>query len=356
MRNLENLPAEKILNLTVPESLFSKSSHEAKSEYRLLARRWHPDLNRTTEAAGVFAHVSLLYRLARQKVKTGDWQEPAEKVEEETAGTKKLKALDGTIKSIESKTSHRFELGMMYIGDQTVTFEVHNSFKDLYRNGCKQIRELRFQNKSMAIEMGPHLPQILDSFRTATSQVLVLRKTPDQLLLADVHSHFSGKMAPEHVGWILNTLYNISCYLQWAGTTHNAITPLTVFVSPLRHSGMLLGGWWYATPEGERLRALPSEVIPFAPPDVLMNKRADPRLDLESIKAVGRRLLGEASCAHLAADPSLPPRLLDWLRLPSNGNAAEDYRDWKYGVLESCFGRPRFIKLPLDSDVLYKEK
>jgi hypothetical protein len=356
VRNLETLSAEKILELTVPESLFSQSSHEAKCEYRLLARLWHPDLNRTTEAAVVFAHLSQLYRLARQKVKNGDWQEPAEKVEEQIDGTKKFKALDGSIKSVESKVSRRFELGMMHIGDHSVTFEVDNAFKDLYRSGCKQIRAQRFQNKSMAIEMGPCLPQILDSFRTATSRVLVLRKTPDQLLLADVHRHFSNKMAPEHVGWILNVLYNISCYLRWTGTTHNAITLLTVFVSPLRHSGMLLGGWWYAMPAGERLHALPDEVIPFAPPDVLMNKRADPRLDLESIKAIGRRLLGDALGAHLSADPSLPPRFLDWLRLPSNGNAVEDYRDWKYEVLESCFGRPRFIKLPLDSNILYKEK
>ncbi len=119
---------------------------------------------------------------------------------------------------------------------------------------------------------------------------------------------------------------------------------------------MLTGGWWYAAAEHERLHALPDGVIPVVPPDVLMNKRADTRIDLESIKAIGRRISGDAFCGHLALDSSLPPRLIEWLRLPSSGNAAADYRDWKYGVLADCFGRPEFIMMPLDSNILYKEK
>jgi len=356
MRNLNHISAEKILALNVPESLFSKSSAQAKQEYRTLVRRWHPDIERSSNASRVFAHIAHLYGLARKKLYDGTWNEPPEKTEEEVAGQRKFKTLGGETKSINYDVAHPFELGTMYVSDHSVTFEVQSEYKDLFRNGRKRIRELKFQNRAMALEMGSCLPQIVDSYRTQESSLLVIRKTPDQLLLADVATHFGGQLIPEHVGWILNALYNICCYLQWSGITHNAMSLDTVFVSPLRHSGMPLGGWWYAAAVDKELLAVPDKTLPFIPPDVLRNKRADTRVDLELIKSIGRALLGDAVGAHLVLDKSFPPKLIQWLRLPSSGCAADDYRDWKYEVLENCFGRPRFLKLPLDSEVLYKEK
>ncbi len=356
MRNLEFLAAEKLLGISSPEALFSQSVREAKQEYRSLARRWHPDHEHSPQAAHVFAHIVHLYQIAREKLTTGQWNEPGEKIEDEISGVKKFRLVDGSIRALECKIVRPFELGLMYVSDHSVIFEINEEFDDLFQQGRKRIHFLPYKNDAMTLEMSKNLPQVIEIFRTKNTNVLVVRKTPDQLLLSDVLKHFGGKLAPiNHVGWVLNVLLNLSCYLEWAGVTHNAISPESFFISPLRHSGMLLGGWWYATKIGERLLAVPDRSLTFIPPDILRNKRADVRADLELIKSIGRETLGDAVGAHLVHDKSLPPGLVEWLLMPSSGRAADDYTTFKREVLPNAFGKPKFVSMHLDTNQLYKE-
>lgn len=356
MRNLSSLTAETLLQINMPESLYSQSTAEAKREYRALASRWHPDHERADIAPRVFAHVVTLYQCACRKRSEGAWLEPFEKVEAAEPGIKTFRLLDGALRKFKYRVSKTFELGSFFVCDHEVIFEVRREFSDLFDRGCERIKLLRFQNDTMAQEMSQYLPQVIDVLATAASSVLVLRKTPDQLLLADVLAHFNGRMSPvEHVGWILNVLFNIACYLDWAGICHNAIDLETFYVSPFRHAGMLLGGWWYAAPVGSKLSALPHSSLRLIPDDIVCQKQADCRADLELIKAVGRSLLGGVSGAQLLFDSALPPALAHWLNLPSSGRAIADYADFKHQVLPASFGRPRFIKCDLNAEQLYKE-
>lgn len=357
MRNLDVLNAEKILSIKSPEFLFSQAPDEAKKEYRMLALRWHPDNRPDAQAQEVFSHIILLYRDAQEKFANGNWDEPVEKVEQEAPGKKKLRLDTGAIKVIEYTSKRPFELGTMYIGDNHVSFEVKEEFTDLFHNARRQIRNLKFENDDMAVEMARNLPQIEEAFKAGRSNVLKIRKTPDQLLLADVLAHYGNRIQPlEHIGWIMNILWNIACYLEWSGVAHNAISPDTMFISPLRHSGMLLGGWWYAAEYGKPLVAVPDRSLQYIPPDIINNAIADGRADLELIKTLGRELLGDAAGTQLAFDDSLPARLTEWLILPADEKAIDNYRDWKYQVLEDCFGAPQFVTMNICSNDLYKEK
>lgn len=357
MRNLDVLSAHKILSIRSAETLFSQSLDEAKREYRALVRRWHPDNCMEARAQEVFNHIVLLYADAREKAENGKWDEPFEKAEKEVHGAKKFRLDTGAAKTIIYESMRTFELGTMYIAHNAVTFEVGAEFADLFHNARRQIRNLKFENSDMAAEMGRSLPQIQEAFKSGNSYVLTLRKTPDQLLLADVVSHYGNKIQPlEHIGWILNVLWNIACYLQWSRITHNAISLDTVFISPLRHSGMLLGGWWYAAQSGQPLLAVPDRSLQFIPPDIIYGAIADSRADLELVKAVGRELLGDATGVRLTIDDALPSRMTEWLNLPADERAIDNYKEWKEQVLRDCFGAPRFVQMSLNSNDIYKEK
>lgn len=356
MRDLQSLTAARLLAVYAPEQLFSRSLVEAKREYRELARIWHPDCSNHPQCVRIFANISALYKLAIAKLTDGSWHEPVEKIEEETAGRKKFRQDTGAVVAFDFLTARRFELGSMYIGEQAVAFEVEHQFEDLATNGIKKISQLKFPNSEMALEMSNSLPQILEKFRTKDTTVAIIRKTPDQMLLADVLKFYSGRIAQiEHVGWILNCLYNIGCYLQWANLVHGAISSETVFISPLRHAAMLLGGWWYCDRSDARLHALPDRTMQFLPPDILTTRRTDHRIDLELIKSIGRELLGDAVGAGLRLDTDLPEGMVEWLTFPAGDNAIEDYNAWKHGVLPDSFGCPRFVALELTTSELYKE-
>lgn len=353
MRDLNSLTATQLLSIAQPEFLFSAAPDDAKREYRQLAMRWHPDHGSDPH---VFAHIVGLYKSGVRKRRNLTWHEPADKVDQEVRGIKRFKLRDGSIQTFGYYTRRKFELGILYVSDHLAAFELDSEFEALARNGRRKIRQLSFSDGSMAGAMSPCLPQIVEAFDTTGSTVVIVRKTPDQLLLSDVLDSFGGVIEPaEHVGWILNVVLNIACYLQYADLTHNAISPGTVFVSPLRHSGMLLGGWWYAARQGDQMACLPTRTAELAPPDVIRLKTADARVDLDLIRALGRELLGDINCARLALNKSLPQPLVDWLCLPSSGNANEDYAELRNEILPACFGAPRFVPLNLERKDLYKE-
>jgi hypothetical protein len=118
---------------------------------------------------------------------------------------------------------------------------------------------------------------------------------------------------------------------------------------------MLLGGWWYSREANTRLVALPNSSLPHIPPDILREKRADIRADLELIKAVGRELFGDPTGAGLIFDHSIPRPIAEWLRLPSSGKAYIDYATWKNDVLPNAFGTPKFIDWKLEAKDIYKD-
>ncbi|MBI1271887.1 hypothetical protein GC174_15790 [bacterium] len=341
MRNLKKLEAEKLLEITEPEALYSREPKMAREEYRSLVKAWHPDRTDHPMARTVLERLLALYREAKIKSLDGTWVEPVEKAEAEEPGRKRVRLEDGSIKAIFYYRRLPVELGNLYIDDHSVTFEIGLEFEELLKEARKTIYSLSssFADKEMAIEMSRYLPEILESFRSRHYQYLVIRKTPDQFLLAD-----AGKLEKEHVAWILNNLYNLACFLEYAGITHNAINTETVFISPLRHSVMLLGGWWYSCKTGDELKALPDSSLEIIPISILESGRAGHAADLALIKALGLCLLEKG---ETALRPSLSAKTAD--------TALEEYQKWKHEALESVFGEPKFVELKMDKASLYRK-
>lgn len=101
------------------------------------------------------------------------------------------------------------------------------------------------------------------------------------------------------------------------------------------------------------MRAAPALTVQYAPLDVMTHRRGDHRTDLESIRALGRELLGDIAGSRLARDKAAPPPMIDWLRLPASTCALDDYQTWQRRVLPASFGERRFIELDLTRQDLY---
>ncbi len=361
MRDVQTLSAEKLLSIleAEPERLFSRDAVSAKLEFKRLAMRWHPDHNRNNKAAeGVFTHVDAVFKSAIRKLEKGDWREPAVKIEDEEPNVLMLRADTGRqpIKRIRYRKRAPFELGDCYIGRTIVAYVIKSDYADLFENARRIIAGFRYGSGAVRDEVGRSLPTIQSLFYAGDRCVMIVRKAPDLVRLKDVLDHVGGRLDARHVAWIGSTLHNLACYLGWAHLTHNALSLENYFISPPGHSGALLGGWWYAKPEGAKLDALPSATTRYCPPDVLRNKRADGRTDLELVRAIARELLGDGSGMRLAAERLAPPPMTDWLRHPTTGCAITDYRQWSENILPASFGTRRFTKLDLSASDIYREE
>ncbi|HEY9677838.1 MAG TPA: J domain-containing protein [Drouetiella sp.] len=355
MRNLDNITAENLLRIESPELLFSFSQTEAKREYRMLAQRWHPDKHHSPQSEQVFAHIAILYKWALEKFKSGDWCEPAEKIECQKKGWQRFRLNDGSLITCKYRSHKSFELGEIWVCDNAIVFELPQNNSSFFENGRKRMHLLTFRDEPMLLEMAKYLPTIEGVHKTAASQILVICKTPDQLNLGDALGYFRSAIEPlASIGWILNGLLNIACYLEWAGLNHNSISVENVYISPLRHSVTLLGGWWYATKSGEPLSYLPETTFKNLPPDIVRTKISDRRIDLECIKHIGRKIVGTPDDTPQKFLAHVPEPIADWLTLPATESARAEYRNFKE-VLFDSFGPPKFIDLNLNANLLYKE-
>ncbi len=329
--------------LEEPERLFPNDRDAAKARYRALARKWHPDHNPGQEA--VFEHVAALYRAVLAKIAAGNWQPPGRLILKPRRG--------GTEYRIRFHKRHTLEIGDMYVADSVVAFVLPPENQDLFERAQRTIEGFVYADDAMRAEVSRCLPVIKAAFVSDAGPVLIVSKTPDQLLLKDVVEHFKTGLDPRHVGWMQNILYNLACYLDWSGLTHNAIGLDTMFVSPQHHSGALLGGWWDSVRTGQPMIAAPSRTITYAPADFLARKVGDIRVDLELVRLVGRELLGDARGLRLMHDRTVPRPMADWLCLATTGEAATDYRQWGE-VLRESYGDRRFIALELTASDLYQ--
>ncbi|HVZ40008.1 MAG TPA: J domain-containing protein [Candidatus Kapabacteria bacterium] len=331
--------------ITEPERLFAGDAGAIRLAYHQLALHWHPDRNSDPQAAEVTAQINRLHDAAAARLWAGGAL---------GLGFVELPGADGRLRRIRYRRRRAFELGEMLYGDTSLVFLVRGDCADLFENGRNALKGLRYRDGAMQAEMARCLPQVLDCFSTGNGAcVMAIGKTPDTFLLLDVLEASEGTIDARHVAWIANRIYNIACYLGWAGITHNAIAPDTVFISPKQHQCMLLGGWWYAQPSGTRLAALPARSHIHAPPAILRDALADPQLDLAMIRVLCRELLGDISGMMLAARGAAPQPMIDFLRGPAASYAPAEYAAWSNRILPDSFGARRFVEMSISAGDIY---
>lgn len=337
------LTEAQILGIPVdrPERLFTGVADVAKQQWRVLRSKWHPDTNRVNPA--VMAHINALYDKAQALMQSGEWR---------GSGQLTIEEPKGRTFAFSYLKAEPFELGRSYIGSSTLAYFITSDYADLVRVAQDQMERFSFPDTAMRVEHGKHLPKLQHVIPVKDGYYLIIQKNPAYLRLSDVLEHFGGRIEERHVAWILSTLYNLSCYLKLSGLVHHDISPRNYFINPKDHDGALLGGWWYARREGERLIALPPRTVAYGPATLMTDKLAVSVTNSELIKATGRELLGDIIGTRLHS-LKYPKALIAWLRGPAHIPAFEEYGTWVRKVLTDSYGARKFVELKLESQDIY---
>lgn len=342
--NLLSLSAEQILQIKVPEKMFSLESFD--DDRRRLYRKWHPDRNPLSIAETVFKHVKELAEKTETKIHEGTWKGKSSITFTTSNKTYKF----------QYRTMHEFELGKMYIGTKVLMYVVDKKYEKLFANGISSIKGIKYPSDEFKQEFSRFLPKIkMFEKQTDIGCVVVLEKPVNTVLLQDLIDFMpDNKLDPKHVAWIVSSLYNIATFLDFVGICHNSITTANVFVDPKMHAVYLFGGWWYSVKDGSKLEALPSEMSKVLPKKVFDEKIAKTVYDRQAIKGLAIRCLGDPSLIgmKLLIRKDIPKTLLNWLRSPSGPNAIKEFDGW-YEVLGKSFGKRKFIKFDVDVNNIY---
>ena len=344
--DLLKLTASEILAIDVskPEKIFTESNFSI--ELRRLNRKWHPDVNKSSNANDVFVHINALGKVAKERIKNNAWNSK----DVITFTTQKNKTY-----RFKFMKQHPFELGQCYIGKSKIAYVINEANDDLYKNGIKAISSIKYPTKEFSKEFSKLFPNVIFNDKTDIGNVVVIDKPKNAIMLKDIIEYLPNKkIDPKHVAWIVGCLYNITAFLDHVKLCHNAITLSTVFVDPAQHSVFLLGGWWYMTKAETKLKAIPKELLKILPNDIFDDKLSKTQYDRIAVKGVAIGCLGDPSLvgSRLLADKAIPKPMLDWVRMSSSLNAIEEYRGWD-DTMKECYGKRKFVEFKININDVY---
>ena len=329
--------AEEILRAKLCGDIFSRSEKAiVVSEYREMARAYHPDVCKLPNATEITAKINELYSTALHLIELGKWESSNSVQFQDTAGKKYISRF--------LKTAP-FELGTMYISDGAVIYVFETQYSRYYDNAVSQIKALDYADETMKTEMSRFMPTIRFNFETTDGKkVLILKKTHDVFLLSDVQKAFGGKIPDRHVAWIISRLCNLCCYFDYTGIAHNGLTIDNCLISPEYHTVMPLGGWWYTKKIGEPLIGVPRSVYDVMPIKAKSDKISSCQTDLEAIKLIGRQLIDKDTA---------PKPIMDFLNCGSSANARNEFAKWD-SALDAAYGKRQFVEMKINKSNIYQ--
>ena len=326
------------------QKLFPGSPADVKRLYRQLAREWHPDLCADPMAKDVFSHIA---RLHDALVNGNTTARPTG-----SSVTRRWKMKAGKAIEVRPVAVHKSAFGDVLVTRSTLACEFVSGFEDIADKEATIVGSFAFASSKMRDSMSHFLPKLVRRIDAVGVSVNVFSRPSDTILLVDLLRHLGGRMAAVHVAWIVSSLENMACYLEWMGVCHGGISLETVLVSPSMHSIILVGGLGGVTKFDERPIALPQRTLSLVPRLAAPGQTVDPTVDLVLVRSLAMQLLGASSAGSLAALTDVPAAMKTWLSLPPASTAREDYASWEKCLLES-FGPRKFVKLEIDPAVVY---
>lgn len=338
--------AEAILGMTLPGELFSYREADMKAEYRELTKRWHPDLNQQDQCAdAVMSRINALYEDGLKHLSEDRWM---------GQGYIQFRTLDGKWIRLKPLTSYSIELGVVYVCKSSVAYVIEKQHKPFVDNYVQRISQIRYSDSEMQKAFEGAVPKLKATFETSLKHIVIVDKPEDYLPLRDVLNYYGGVMPDRHMAWVLSRLYNIGCFLFYNGISHNGIHPDHFFISPARHDGMLLGGWFYSVPFGGRMLGAPADVFHVMSHQTKHLKLGTYETDMDSIRLVGRMLSGDGSGQSLPGRSAMPKPILDWLLGGASGHPLEEYEAWDRTLLQG-YGRKTFVRMDISAAHLYPQ-
>lgn len=338
MMNTTSLTADQLLSLSLTqfEQLVAKPSEHWQTNYRRLMTRWHPDHNAHPRAQDVFIHLRQLYDKGLCAVKSLHFD-----FENDSHQTFRIQYLE----------QEPFELGQVYRGEHQLVYHFDAKHKALAQDAEQFLKHLSFENAAMKQQMTPLLPRIKAIQWGPKGGLWVIHKDPALIRLTDLLEHTKEPLDPRHVAWIMSGLYHLSCYLNFAKRVHQGIDLRSVWIEPLKHEVVLLGGWYFSQQQDQTIGILPRFAAEVAGAKYRDQKQAKAVLDHALIQRIGRTLLGDASGQRMLS--STPTPMVEALRLASSESAVALYQRWKQALLLS-FGKPKYVPMTLSSTDIYR--
>lgn len=312
-----------LLSISRPEDLFEPDPMLIKSKYYELARQWHPDCSSNPNCTTVFAHVTRLHESALRLLNSGVW---------ESKHYSSFLLKDGARVRQDILSRHSVGYGTLSVCKTESLMHLDKAYEGLVSRHVKTIESFKYGSDRMRKQMSDCVPKANTTIVLSDGSLLVRVPLPSGVVsLKDI-----GPLPPVHVRWIMSSLYNLCCFLEYNRISCGDICTSNVFVHPVDHFSFV-PFWCFSHRFGEKIEKLPSHAVKSMPWGIKTSKKADATLDLELVRRLG---------SAVVKDPDVI--LSRWLdgTTPNGTTSIKEYGAW-ISSLES-FGPRKYVKLDVN--------
>lgn len=325
---MKHCSINQILNAKSAGDIFSADPNIMKTEYRMYAKLYHPDVCHREDVMTV---VNTLFAQAKKMIENKDWEQ-----------TNVLFMTDLMLNSkyaLHYKQMYKFEYGYYYVGDYTIIY----MFKEQkhWKRYIDAVTDIKYVDKKMRDYFINFVPNIKQAGHSNKGWYVAINKEKNVYPLSEVLRYFNGKLDTRHSAWITTRLNNLVCFLKTTNMVHNAITIDNIFVCPSSHGVYLFGGWWFTVKDNEKLVGCPKEVYNVMPPKTKTDKIANRTVDIESVKQITKKI-----------SKDVKPAIAEWYNTGSTDNPFDNLDKWDK-ALTMAYGERRFTKMEIDENEIY---
>jgi len=316
------------------------TSVDVDVRFKNLAKVVHPDRSRDPRANDAFTNLNKMRERAVKEMESGVWTGFGENTVTFTTSSAAV--------AYSYLKKRNGDLGDEYVSETHLACVLPN--EPFVRKGVDLMNNIISYAPDNILENArKYVPVETRLFKSPLingKQLVTIERDAASAALEDVVNKW-GPWDPRSVAWLVSSLCDFTCFLSTQKIVHLALTPQNVFVNTEKHSVQVVGGWWFFKPRNATVERVPNWVHSSVPNSLFTKKRADVRIDLESVKALARY------CLKGVKDV---PRAMDiWLSTPSCDDAVQEYFKWER-AREVAFGVRKFVDFGHPAAEAYKKE
>lgn len=272
------LTAEDILSINMPSEIFTVRG--IKKEYRLLAKKWHPDVNEgSNRSRYVMSKINALYTEGLSLIELGTFYEK-ERALKKTTGyntseytkynyddikpkmeikKKCIEILRNNNKNSKLNYIHKynFDLGTIYLSENVIMYEVSKKLKDLYISNYKLLKNT--ETNLINFEL-PHIIDYFEDFECKKGYI-VIRKSKDILpisILINNNSNVSNALLIRKIG---EGLFKSATSLKHKELMTLGIDNNSIFINVTNGTVFLYGSLFYMNNILQTIKNAPLDIL-----------------------------------------------------------------------------------------------
>lgn len=302
--------------------LFGSNSQAAKTIYRKLLKKWHPDMN-ADDTSHVFVYITEVFSKGESGI------------------TKKSISIDGyTFSYIFSNSSGLYDI--YYLEGNKVNIVFKMGADKLIKNYARNYHDVILKNLK-GHRLASRYKGLLAANIFSKDSVVQIALPTDFVPLSLLIEYIDDFKEYRVSAYIISRMFDLAMMHNHLGLSYVGFDPAMIFVNTVDHTIVDLSAMFYSTEIGTNMIALPPFLIPSITHKDMASKQCSSNSTMNMLQRIAHRLAGDTTYTGSPAMTTSDEK--DFVRIIAGFSDLEkSYEKWLEADVKTLFKERSFYK------------